>query len=290
MNVHPVNGARTEAKELYPAARYPPLLKWPGGKRALLKYILPLIPHTFQHYFEPFLGGGALFFALGSSNAVLADKNDDLIDCYQQVRDNPEAVIAVLSRLKNTEDDYYAVRDSTPTDDAAKAARLIYLATLSFNGIHRVNLQGQFNVPYGHKKHLQPCDPARIRAASRVLSSARLLCDDFESAVTNAAAGDLVYLDPPYTVAHGNNGFVKYNARIFSWNDQVRLASVARKLARRGCHVIVSNADHPSIQELYPNFQRKKIIRQSVIAASKKKRRAVTECIFFHVDELRHAI
>jgi len=262
------------------AATLAPLLKWPGGKRILLKHLLPLAPKVFNRYYEPFFGGGALFFAVHGPKAVLADKNQDLINCYTQVRDYPEAVIAHLSRLKNTEEDYYAVRDTSPTDGAAKAARLIYLTTLSFNGIHRVNLQGKFNVPYGHKRHLQPCDAAKIKAVSGALSSAYLLCDDFEAAVSDAQAGDLVYLDPPYTVAHGNNGFLKYNAKIFSWEDQVRLARVAGDLDKRGCRVLVSNAHHPSIQSLYRVFKAVEISRPSVIAASGKHRRIVTECIF----------
>lgn len=258
-----------------------PLLKWPGGKRALAKDIVALMPKTFNNYYEPFLGGGALFFALRPERSVLADSNSELINCYTQVRDYPDAVIAFLSRLKNTEADYYAVRASRPTRRAARAARLIYLTTLSFNGIHRENLRGEFNVPYGHKTHLLACDPVKIYEASAVLASAELRCGDFEQSVADAQLGDLVYLDPPYTVAHGNNGFLKYNAKIFSWEDQRRLAKVAAELHRRGCHVVVSNADHPSIEGLYRNFKATKITRASVIAASAGHRRAVTECVFY---------
>src|SRR5579862_6699126 len=124
------------------------LLKWPGGKRAMLKHIFPFVPSTFNRYYEPFVGGGALFFALRPMQAMLADNNAELINCYKQVRDCPDAVIAQLSKLKNSKEDYYAIRESTPTDNTDRAARFIYLMTLSFNGIHRVNLQGNFNVPY----------------------------------------------------------------------------------------------------------------------------------------------
>ncbi len=260
------------------------LLKWPGGKRALLKHILALVPSTFNRYYEPFVGGGALFFALRPTQAVLADKNIELIDCYKQVRDYPDAVVAHLSQLRNTKEDYYAIRQSIPTEDAARAARFIYLMTLSFNGIHRVNLQGNFNVPYGYKEHLQPCDASNIYAASACLFSVELRYGDFESTVMDAKAGDFIYFDPPYTVAHGNNGFLKYNAHIFSWSDQIRLANIARDLAKHGCHVIVSNADHPSILELYSCFKMQRIMRSSAIAASPEYRRNVTECIFYNEE------
>lgn len=175
-----------------------------------------------------------MYFALRPRIAILADNNPDLVNCYVQVRDNPEKVIHYLRRLRNTEEEYYRIRRSSPRKPEAKAARLIYLTTLSFNGIHRLNLKGQFNVPYGHKTHVGPCDESKICAISAILAGAELLCADFEAALSAAGRGDVVYLDPPYTVAHGNNGFLKYNAKIFSWQDQLRLANVARDLSQRG--------------------------------------------------------
>ncbi|SRR6266487_977338 len=256
------------------------LLKWPGGKRALLKHILPFVPATFNSYYEPFVGGGALFFALKPLRAVLADSNRELINCYIQVRDSPEAVIDYLSQLQNNEKEYYTIRARLPTEDVLGAARFIYLMSLSFNGIHRVNVQGQFNVPYSYNIEAQPCDADKIRAVSTFLASAELLHKDFKATVEKAREGDFIYFDPPYTVAHGNNGFLKYNAHIFSWKDQIRLADVARDLADRGCHVLVSNADHPSIQQLYSDFHKHIITRASSIAASNMYRRPITECLF----------
>src|SRR5690242_14865172 len=141
-----------------PEIKSPPLLKWPGGKRSLVKRILPLIPPRFNRYFEPFFGGGALFFALQPAKARLSDNNADLMHAYLQVRDRPEAVIRELRKLRNSREDYYRIRASRPAVDAARAARFIYLITLAFNGIYRVNLHGEFNVPYGYKRHLDPCD------------------------------------------------------------------------------------------------------------------------------------
>jgi len=258
-----------------------PLLKWPGGKRRLLNSILPLVPRSFNRYFEPFLGGGALFFALAPKCAYLSDKNGELINTYAQVRDNPEAVIRKLCRLKNNEETYYTVRSSRPSSDVGRAARLIYLTTLAFNGIYRENLRGVFNVPYGFKTHLNPCDEHRIRETSRVLQHAYTREADFHTALKGARLGDLVYLDPPYTVAHGSNGFLKYNSKIFSWDDQLRLANLAKKLADKGCTVIVSNASHASIRNLYGGFSEKLIERNSVIAASSNYRAQVTESVYF---------
>lgn len=258
-----------------------PLLKWPGGKRALLKNILSLVPSSFGIYYEPFAGGAALFFALRPTSAILGDSNKELVNCYKQVRDNPDRLIARLQRMKNSEQDYYGVRASRPRRDVGRAARLIYLTTLSFNGIHRTNLRGEFNVPYGYKLHLRPCDPSKVLSASVALSQVELRCEDFETAVDDARKDDLVYLDPPYTVAHGNNGFLKYNDKIFSWDDQVRLSELARNLVKRGCFVIVSNAHHPSILSLYKSFELRKVKRPSVIAASGEFRRIITECIFY---------
>lgn len=264
----------------------PPLLKWPGGKREVLQYLLPMIPREYGRYYEPFLGGGALFFATGPARATLGDTNYDLVNCYEQVRDHPDRVIKHLRQMRNTETDYYAIRSMHPTNPFKRAARLIYLTNLSFNGIHRVNLRGEFNVPYGHKRHLDPCDESRIWQTGLALSGTELTIGDFGATVLSAEAGDLVYFDPPYTVAHGNNGFVKYNAKIFSWEDQRRLAQTAAELARRGCKVMVSNADHQSVRVLYEGaFECVVVRRPSRIAASATHRGLVTECVFHNLSQ-----
>ena len=257
-----------------------PLLKWPGGKRALADAILEHFPANFQTYYEPFFGGGAVFFSLAPSRAVVADLNEDLINCYRVVREDPEGLISVLRTFKNSEDDYYEIRKYRPRTEVRKAARLLYLTRLSFNGIHRVNLQGEFNVPYGKKLHLASHDEQAIRRTSIALKHAQLVSGDFQKVTEDAWAGDLVYFDPPYTVAHANNGFVKYNERIFSWADQIRLALHAKTLSKRGCTVVVSNADHPSIRELYSGVPTFDIERHSVISAAREHRRLIKECIF----------
>lgn len=262
-----------------------PLLKWPGGKRLLAKQIISLSPVRFRCYFEPFLGGGAVFFSLSPAQAVISDSDGELINCYLQIRDHPDLVIDRLRRFKNSEEEYYRVRSSRPRTDVGRAARLMYLISLSFNGIYRLNRLGQFNVPYGRKTHLRVCNPERIREISHALARAHLKCCDFGVSLSAARSGDLVYLDPPYTVAHGSNGFLKYNAKIFSWEDQERLASVAHSLVARGCSVVVSNADHSSIRALYKGFNVLQVRRPSNIAANRKFRVSTTECIFYMTGE-----
>jgi DNA adenine methylase len=271
----------TERHELRIDTGTRPLLKWPGGKRLLADRILTLLPQTYERYIEPFFGGGAVFFRLRPSRAIIADADSALINCYAQVRDRPDQVLRALARLRNSEADYYRVRAMRPRAAVSLAARLIYLTNLSFNGIYRLNFLGEFNVPYGHRSGRRPVDPRSIRAASSVLRAALLRCDDFEATVRTSRLGDVVYLDPPYTVTHSNNGFIRYNARLFSWADQQRLALVARRAVDRGAFVIVTNADHDSVRQLYPEFNEIRIERSSTIAAASAKRKAVTESIFY---------
>lgn len=260
-----------------------PLLKWTGGKRALTQEITPLLTNN-GRYFEPFFGGGAVFFQLRPKNSVLSDLNPELINCYETTKSHPEELIDSLKRLRNSEETYYKIRATSPRTAVSRAARFIYLCALSFNGIYRVNLSGQFNVPYGRKEHIDPCDTDLIRSISSQLQSSELLCADFEQSALEAKTGDCVYFDPPYTVAHGNNGFIKYNEKIFSWKDQERLEAVARKLAAQGVRVVISNADHPSLRALYKAFNVKTVERWSKISATAAGRKKITECVFYLGD------
>lgn len=258
----------------------PPLIRWPGGKRAIVPKIAEHFPKQFNEYYEPFFGGGAIFFSLKPKLAHLSDVNVDLIGCYETIRDCPDDLLRVLRGYVNTEEFYYNLRASRPECKLEKSARLLYLTRLAFNGIYRVNLKGEFNVPYGKRSHISVVDESLFLKVSDALQGAVLRVEDFESATNGASAGDLIYFDPPYTVAHSNNGFIKYNEKIFSWADQVRLAAHARTLAKRGCFVLISNADHSSIDEIYAGFRKVVIDRHSVIAASSAHRRKITECLY----------
>ena len=262
-----------------------PFLKWAGGKRRLREQILDHLPPLAvgRRYFEPFLGGGAVFFALRPDRAVLTDANPNLIDAFCAVRDEVDSVIARLARLHNNADEYYRLRRARPRTQVARAARFIYLNKTCFNGLYRENLLGEFNVPFGrHGPNLCICDEPQLRAASEALQTAELRSMDFGGVISRARAGDVLYLDPPYTVAHSNNGFVEYNARVFNWEDQARLASAAARLVGRGAHVVVSNAYHPSILELYRKSGRFEVVeldRWSTVAGSSAKRMPTREII-----------
>jgi DNA adenine methylase len=260
-----------------------PLFRWPGGKRWLVPQLLRLVPNAIGTYHEPFFGGGALFFAQRPASAVLSDANRELIETYRTIRDSPADVADRLRGFPRDRDGYYLVRASRPTRAADRAARFIYLTTMAFSGIHRVNKRGEFNVPYGGRKYPGLGTEGSLVSYAAALMGARLEAQDFETALGVAVAGDFVYLDPPYTVAHGNNGFVRYNERIFSWKDQQRLASVAASLDRAGCHVVVSNAVHSSIQQLYSGFRSIPVSRRSLIAADPARRLVTDEVVFTNV-------
>jgi DNA adenine methylase len=258
-----------------------PIFRWPGGKRWLLPQLLRLIPPNFDgRYYEPFFGGGALFFALRPARAVLSDKNHELMDAYRVVRDDHVALEDALRQMPRGPEAYYAIRDSRPTAPVDRAARLLYLTTNGFNGIHRVNRAGEFNVPYGGRTYARLGAEGSLSEYSRALGGAQVVDGDFASVVSAARPGDLVYLDPPYTVAHTNNGFRKYNSRVFLWEDQLRLAAVAHRLASRGVHVIISNADHDNISSLYGSLPRLMVSRHSAMAPDPKRRKRVSEAIY----------
>ena len=257
-----------------------PPFRWPGGKRRLLEALSPHIPASFGRYFEPFLGGGALFFRLTPTSAFLSDHNEELINFYTVLRDRPRLLARLIRDLSCDRDTYYRVRRHRPIDEVARAARFAYLTTLAFNGIYRVNRNGRFNTPYGGRRYGAIGEESRTLQLSAALQSVELKSCDFAEAVGSASEGDLVYLDPPYTVAHQNNGFLRYNEKIFSFADQARLAGVAESLRRRGVTVIVSNAYHESVRTLYDSFDAVPVGRKSSMAADASKRRLVEEYIF----------
>lgn len=275
---------RVDGNDVSPSAvPLSPLFRWPGGKRWLVPRLLELIPKRHGRYYEPFLGGGALFFALRPSNARLGDKNAELMNAYSSLRDDPAQVGRLLRGMRMTKTHYYEVRDNLPIDRFERAARTIYLTTLAFNGIYRVNRSGQFNVPYGGREYPALGSDKVMKAYSEALQGAELEASDFKVTLRDADLGDVVYLDPPYTVAHSNNGFVKYNARIFLPGDQKELAALAAELAQRGCHVFVSNAHHDYILGLYRGFRPIEVNRTSFMAASAVHRKKVREYVFTNV-------
>ncbi|MDB5071117.1 MAG: dam [Candidatus Eremiobacteraeota bacterium] len=277
--IHPALPNRQLANGSLNGLHARPLLKWPGGKRFLARELRSLFPDRYCQYIEPFIGGGAIFFDLMPSSAIVGDANEDLMECYQAVRSAPDEVHARLSRLRNSKEDYYYIRSSKPRTALTRAARLIYLTTLSFNGIYRENQRGEFNVPYGNRPLRRMPTLVDLKAVSAVLRCARLCAGDFALTTKFARPGDLVYLDPPYP-ATSKHSFRKYHRTLFSVTDHERLALEARRLVELGCHVFVSNADVPEARKLYSGFKMIRIHRTSIIAASSSYRRAVTELVF----------
>jgi DNA adenine methylase len=261
-----------------------PLLKWTGGKRWASVAIASLAPQVYGRYFEPFLGGGAVFFHLRAWPATLSDVNADLINAYSQIRDAPNALYNRLAKMKISEDAFYAVRASSPRSALTKAARLIYLNRVAFNGIYRVNRSGQFNVPYGCKPGTTLPTEEELLRASQALARRSIKVLDFEDALDAATRGDLVYADPPYTNKHNDNGFRRYNEQIFSWSDQVRLAAACHRAVKRGVSVIVSNANHAEVAQLYSEFSSRAACRYSGISGRSLSRGVVTEKIFYRVQ------
>jgi DNA adenine methylase len=249
---------------------------------------MELVPADVGRYFEPFLGGGALFLALRPTIATISDRNSALMDCYRAIRDDHAEVGRILRAFPRDRDGYLKIRASVPQDSVMRAARVIYLTTLAFNGIYRVNRRGAFNVPYGGRTYDELGDEEELRAFAEAFASAEIKSGDFEAAVTGAGAGDFVYLDPPYTVTHSNNGFVRYNDRIFSWKDQQRLADVAQSLVRSGCTVVVTNAFHPSVVSLYPSFRAMSVTRTSLMAAAPDRRGPIQELVLTNAPTPEH--
>jgi DNA adenine methylase len=261
-----------------------PFLKWAGGKQWLAPYAASIIPPTSSGtYYEPFLGGGAMFFASARSKAVLSDANSELLTTYSVVRNAVEALITKLGSFPYTRRFYEEIRRRQPRTDLNRACRMIYLNKTAWNGLYRVNLDGQFNVPFGDYVNPGICQVERLRAASMALRSAALRDCDFEDAVAEAGPGDAVYFDPPYITGHTNNGFLKYNAPLFSWDDQRRLAEVAKDLAEREVHVVVSNAAHAHVRRLYRGFHCYSLQRSSRIAADSRLRGSTREVILCSV-------
>jgi DNA adenine methylase len=258
-----------------------PFLKWAGGKRWFAERYLHLAPTSYLRFVEPFLGSGAIFFALSPTTAVLSDLNEELIRTYQAVCDSPKEVHTALEihHAQHSEEHYYQVRSSKPGDDIERAARMIYLNRTCWNGLYRVNKRNEFNVPIGTKTNvLLPTDDFEL--TSRQLKAATITCIDFEVILDEASSGDFVFVDPPYTVKHNLNGFLKYNDRIFSWSDQVRLRDAVARAAQRGAMVLVTNANHESVRELYRGLGAQSVLgRASVLAASSSYRAKVEELV-----------
>lgn len=261
----------------------PPFLRWAGGKRWLVSYVEDLAADVqIRNYHEPFAGGAAVFFGIDfGGTSYLSDLNADLIETYAAVQEAPEEVWQRLRRYRNTEEGYYAARAARPRTPVNRAARFIFLNHTSFNGLYRVNLRGEYNVPFGYKASDNRPNLEQLRAASVRLESASLNVGDFADALHAVGEGDLVFLDPPYTVAHNSNGFVKYNDRLFLFADQKRLSALIDEVRDRGAYYVMTNAAHTSIAELFEKGDRRvETSRKNNVGGRSAARGRATEYLF----------
>ncbi|HEM5255576.1 TPA: DNA adenine methylase [Streptococcus suis] len=272
-----------------------PFTKWTGGKRQLLPVIKSLMPDNYNSYFEPFIGGGAVFFELIPKKAIINDFNSELINCYRQIKDNPQKLIELLTKhQENNSKEYYLELRAVDRDnrinkmtDVERAARIMYMLRVNFNGLYRVNSKNQFNVPYGRYKNPKIVDSELILSISQYLNknNIEILTGDFEKAIEDVGAGDFVYFDPPYIPLSETSAFTSYTHEGFSYEEQVRLRDVFRKLDKKGAYVMLSNSSSPLVEELYKGFNIHKVEAIRTNGAKASSRGKISEFIVTNYDK-----
>jgi DNA adenine methylase len=262
-----------------------PVLKWAGGKSRSLPAILGALPERIGTYYEPFIGGAAVFFALATERrfkrAVLSDRNAALIEVYSGLQKDPEGIIRILKTYKYDQDTYYRIRalDPRALDPAERAARTIFLNKTGYNGLYRVNSRGEFNVPFGRYKNPTICDEVNLRRASEALSGVRILVADFEKASGRAKAGDAVYFDPPYDPVSKTSNFTSYHKDEFGQAEHERLKGAFARLAERGVSVVLSNSHTAFTSRLFSGWSRRKIDVSRPINSKASQRGTVEELL-----------
>ena len=273
-----------------------PFLKWAGGKRQLVPEITAnYLPAKYNSYYEPFLGGGAMFLELQPNKAVVNDSNSELINCYKVIRDSLDELMEDLQRHENTEAYYYDIRDwdrkknYDSKTDVERASRIIFLNKTCYNGLFRVNSQGQFNVPFGRYKKPNILDEAVLKAVSHYLNNngVKILNGDFEEALKDTESEDFVYLDPPYHPISNTAYFTGYDVNGFNKYEQIRLKETVDDLNRRGCTVLLSNADTDFILDLYKDYRIEKIYATRAINSNPLKRGKIQEVLVMNNYECK---
>ena len=271
-----------------------PFTKWTGGKRQLLGELRSYMPETYGRYFEPFVGGGALFFDLAPEKAVINDFNEELINAYRQIKNNPAELINLLIKHKeNNSKDYYLELRSADRDGrisrmtgVERAARILYMLRVDFNGLYRVNSKNQFNVPYGRYKNPKIVDVDLLYQISEYLNEndVEILQTDFAEAVKDAQTDDFVYFDPPYIPLNETSSFTSYTHEGFSYEEQVRLRNTFKELTERGVYAMLSNSSSPLVEELYKDFNIYFVEAQRTNGAKSSSRGKISEIIVTNYD------
>ena len=249
---------KMKVKPVKAPAKARPILKWAGGKTQMLDILLNAAPVKFNKYIEPFVGGGAVFFALQPNKAIIADSNEELINLYKTVSTDVESVIELLREMKNEKEFFLDTRsmDVNLMSPVERAARTVYLNKTCFNGLYRVNKKGQFNVPFANARNPKICDEDNLRAVSELLQNTEIVHGDYKKVLTQyAEPGDFIFLDPPYLPISEYSDFKRYTKEQFYEEDQVELAAEVKRLYELGCHVLLTNSNHPLVHELYADFE-----------------------------------
>ena len=262
-----------------------PIVKWVGGKRQLMFELLKNMPKSYNRYFEPFIGGGALFFELQPELAYISDMNEELINLYSVVRDNVYELIEDLSKHEVSKEYFLEIRNVDRTEKYAelsnveRASRFIYLNRTCFNGMYRVNSQGQFNVPFGHYKNPRIIDENNLLNCSELLKKTEIKCADFSEILTKVQKGDFVYFDPPYVPLNETSSFTSYTKDGFDIDMQFKLRDVCDELDNKGVKFMLSNSDTKLVNELYANYDIKKVFASRQINANANGRGKIAEVL-----------
>lgn len=263
-----------------------PFIKWVGGKTQLLNEILSCLPEKISTYYEPFIGGGALFFRLANEGrferAVINDWNFELVTVYQVIQDFPGDMMGQLALIPYSREEFNRQRELDPMQLCAikRAARMIYLNKTGFNGLYRVNKSGKFNVPFGKfSKPPTVFDPENIRACSAVLQGVQISQGDFADAVKEAKQGDFCYFDPPYVPLNPTSDFTSYTSIGFNIKEQERLAQLCRDLSARGVRVVASNSNTQVVRDLYHGFEIREVMARRNVNSKGDKRGAIAELL-----------
>ncbi len=262
-----------------------PIVKWVGGKRQLMFELLKNMPKSYNRYFEPFIGGGALFFELQPEKAYISDMNEELINLYSIVRDNVYDLIADLNKHEVSKEYFLEIRNLDRTDEyknlsnVQRASRFIYLNRTCFNGLYRVNSQGQFNVPFGNYKKPRIVDENNLLNCSELLKNTEIKCADFSGILLKVKKGDFVYFDPPYVPLNETSSFTSYTKNGFDMNMQFELREVCDELDSMGVMFMLSNSDTKLVNELYANYEIKKVFASRVVNANADGRGKITEVL-----------
>ena len=267
-----------------------PIVKWVGGKRQLMFELLENIPKSYNRYFEPFIGGGALFFELKPNNAYISDMNEELINLYQVVRDNVEELIKDLQKHDISKEYFMQIRNIDRTkkyqnwSDVKKASRFIYLNRTCFNGMYRVNSKGEFNVPFGNYKNPRIIDENNLINCSNLLQKTEIKNADFSKILNYIQEGDFVYFDPPYVPLNETSSFTSYTKYGFDIDMQFKLRDICDELDSMGVKFMLSNSDTKLVNELYANYEIKKVFASRQINANPNGRGKITEVLVKNYD------